>query len=54
LKQALSSTGLLFGLQRCINPTCARAYANGLTEHDAKQPKLCAACDEAFAKRFGK
>jgi predicted Zn-dependent protease len=54
LKQALSSTGLLFGLPRCTNPTCARAYANSLTEHDAKQAKLCAACEDAFARRFGK
>lgn len=54
LKQALSSTGLLFGLQRCTEPTCARAYANDLAEHDSKQPKLCGACNEAFAKRFGR
>src|SRR5206468_9105996 len=53
LKQALSSVGLLFGLQRCTEPTCARAYANDLAEHDSKQPKLCVACNEAFAKRFG-
>jgi predicted Zn-dependent protease len=52
LKQALSSAGLLFGLQRCTEPTCARAYANDLAEHDSKQPKLCVACNEAFAKRF--
>jgi len=52
LKQALSSAGLLFGLQRCTEPTCARAYANDLPEHDSKQPKLCVACNEAFAKRF--
>lgn len=52
LKQALSSTGLLFGLPRCTEPTCARAYANGLTEHDSKQAKLCSVCVEAFAKRF--
>ncbi len=54
LKQALSSTGLLFGLPRCTDPTCARAYANDLTEHDSKQPKLCVPCKEAFAKRFRK
>ena len=52
LKQALSSTGLMLGLSRCINPTCARAYANGLVEHDSKQPALCSQCVEAFAKRF--
>ena len=54
LKQALSSTGLLFGLQRCTEPTCARAYANDLAEHDSKQPSLCVTCKEAFAKRFRK
>ena len=54
LKQALSSAGLLFGLQRCTEPTCARAYANDLVEHDSKQPRLCVTCKEAFAKRFRK
>ena len=54
LKQALSSVGLLFGLARCTDPTCPRAYANGLTEHDAKQSKLCATCQQSFAKRFGR
>lgn len=53
LKQALSSVGLLFGLPRCTDPTCPRAYANGLIEHDAKQSNLCAACQQGFAKRFG-
>ena len=53
LKQALSSTGLMFGLPRCTDPTCARAYANSLAEHDAKQVKLCPQCQQAFAKYFG-
>lgn len=52
LKQALSTTGLLFGLPRCTDPTCARAYANSLPEHDAKQLTLCSACQEGFAQRF--
>jgi predicted Zn-dependent protease len=52
LKQALSSTGLLFGLPRCTDPTCARAYANSLPEHDAKQLKLCSACQKGFADYF--
>lgn len=52
LKQALSTTGLLFGLSRCTSPTCARAYANSLPEHDAKQLKLCSACQEGFAEYF--
>ena len=54
LKQALSSAGLLFSLTRCTEPTCARAYANDLAEHDSKQPRLCSACKEAFSKRFRK
>jgi predicted Zn-dependent protease len=54
LKQALSSTGLMFGLPRCTDPTCARAYVNSLEEHDAKQLKLCSQCQEGFSKRFGK
>jgi predicted Zn-dependent protease len=53
LKQALSSTGLMFGLPRCTDPTCARAYANSLAEHDAKQVKLCRQCQQAFTKYFG-
>ena len=52
LKQALSSIGLMYGLPRCTDPTCARAYANSLAEHDAKQLKLCTECQQAFAKRF--
>lgn len=54
LKQALSSIGLMFGLPRCSDPTCARAYANSLEEHDAKQLRLCQQCQEGFGKRFGK
>lgn len=54
LKQALSSVGLMFGLPRCTDPTCARAYPNSLNEFDAKQLKLCLQCQEGFAKRFGK
>jgi predicted Zn-dependent protease len=54
LKQALSSTGLMFGLPRCSDPTCARAYAHSLSEHDAKQLKLCEQCKEGFQTRFGK
>ena len=53
LKQALSSTGLMFGLPRCTDPTCARAYVNSLAEHDAKQVKLCPQCQQGFAKYFG-
>ena len=54
VKQALSSVGNLFGLQRCTDPTCARAYVNDLAEHDSKQAKLCPQCQSAFAKRFGR
>ena len=54
LKQALSSTGFLFGLVRCTDPTCARAYANSLPEHDAKEAKLCSQCKKAFRDRFAR
>ena len=54
LKQALSTIGLIYGLPRCTDPTCARAYANSLAEHDAKQLKLCAECQQGLAKRFGR
>lgn len=53
LKQALSTIGLLYGLPRCTNPTCTRAYVNSLQEHDAKELKLCAECDKGFKQRFG-
>jgi len=35
---------LMFGLPRRTDPTCARAYANSLAEHDAKKVKLCPQC----------
>ena len=54
LKQALSSTGLLFGVPRCSDPTCARAYANSVPEHDAKQTKLCSECSKGFRDRFAR
>lgn len=50
--QALSSIGHIFGIKRCTNPTCARAYPNNLSEHDAKEGSLCTQCAEAFNKRF--
>ncbi len=52
LKQALSSSGLLFGLPRCTDPTCSRSYANSLDEHDAKQIRLCTQCKTQFQARF--
>ena len=52
LKQALSSVGQIFGVPRCTDPTCARAYPNGLAEFDAKQLQYCSQCQQANAKRF--
>ncbi|HYG21140.1 MAG TPA: hypothetical protein VEH04_00050 [Verrucomicrobiae bacterium] len=52
VKQALSNIGLVFGIARCGHPTCARAYANSLPEHDAKEMKLCTVCTNGFKKRF--
>jgi len=52
LKQALSTTGLMYGLPRCTNPTCVRAYPNNLAEHDAKSAALCQTCKEGFQKIF--
>lgn len=50
--QALSSIGHIFGVKRCTNPTCARAYPNNLSEHDAKEGSLCTQCVEGFKKLF--
>jgi predicted Zn-dependent protease len=52
--QALSSVGMAYGFERCIDPTCSRAYANSLEEHDAKELKLCAQCRAKFDARFPK
>lgn len=52
LKQCLSSTGHLYGVKKCTNPQCARAYPNSLAEHDAKKETLCSECREAFKAVF--
>lgn len=50
LKQALSTAGFIFGVPRCSDPRCARAYPNSLAEHDAKSTKLCDSCREGFRR----
>lgn len=52
LMQCLSSIGHIYGLERCSDPTCARAYPNSLSEHDAKQGTLCSHCKMGFKKIF--
>jgi predicted Zn-dependent protease len=52
-KQALASIGNVFGMQRCTNPRCARAYPNSLRDHDAKLPQLCDQCKAALRKLVG-
>jgi len=51
--QALSSTGHMFRLARCSDPTCPRAYPHSLGEHDVKSDRLCPVCRAAFSKVFG-
>ena len=51
--QCLASIGYVFGLPRCSDPTCARAYPNSLQEHDAKTGALCSECRNGFRKLFG-
>jgi predicted Zn-dependent protease len=46
--QALASIGHIYGVGRCTNPTCARAYPHSLSEHDAKAGTLCKACERGF------
>lgn len=53
LMQCLSSVGLIYGVKRCTDPTCARAYPHSLTEHDAKKGTLCPECKERFRTIFG-
>lgn len=53
LMQSLSSIGFVYGIQRCADPTCSRAYPNSLQEHDAKTGSLCPECRSAFSKVMG-
>ena len=52
LMQCLSSVGHIYGIKRCTNPTCARAYPNSLSEHDAKKGTLCSECRNGFRTKF--
>lgn len=52
LMQCLSSVGHIYGIKRCTNPTCARAYPNSLAEHDAKKGTLCSECTNGFKTKF--
>lgn len=51
--QCLSSIGFEYGIKRCTDPTCARAYPNSLREHDAKTGSLCLECRDGFKRIFG-
>lgn len=53
LMQCLSSLGLIYGIDRCTDPTCARAYPHSLAEHDAKKGTLCSECKNGFRATFG-
>lgn len=53
LKQCLSSASHIFGIPRCTNPLCARAYPNDLKEHDAKGDHLCSICKRSLQEKFG-
>lgn len=53
LMQTLSSLGFVYGIKRCADPTCARAYPNSLGEHDAKTGAMCSECRNAFKKELG-
>jgi predicted Zn-dependent protease len=52
LMQSLASVGHIYGIKRCTDPTCARAYPNSLSEHDAKKGTLCSECKNAFKTLF--
>jgi len=46
LKQGISSSLFMLGVQRCTSPDCARAYPQNLEEHDRKEVKLCPWCQK--------
>ena len=52
--QGLSSAGHLIGIPRCSIDTCARAYPNSLSEHDAKEDILCFECRDNLIKLYNK
>ncbi|MFC1453885.1 hypothetical protein ACFLQL_01760 [Verrucomicrobiota bacterium] len=52
LMQCLASVGHIYDIDRCTNPTCARAYPNSLSEHDAKKETLCSQCKDGFKTKF--
>lgn len=54
VNQALSSTGKVFGIDSCSDPTCPRAYPHSVAEQDAKGEMLCDKCKKAFDEAFGR
>jgi archaemetzincin len=48
VKQCVSSTGRMFGISACSNPTCVAAYPNSVEELDAKGTKFCPSCLKAL------
>jgi predicted Zn-dependent protease len=54
VNQMLSSSGRVFGIETCTDPTCPRAYPHSVDEQDAKSDKLCDTCRKAFDKAFGR
>lgn len=50
--QCLASAGHVFGLPRCDDPSCPRAYPHDLAEQDAKSETLCETCRKGFVKAF--
>ncbi|GEM_PF-1219051 len=53
VKQVISSTFYVLGIERCTSATCMRAYPNDLTEHDQKENELCARCKEKLRAVIG-
>ena len=52
--QIVNCAGHVFGLPRCSDPTCPRAYSHSVAEHDKKSEKLCQTCRRLFDKAFGR
>lgn len=52
--QLLSTTGVLLGLGRCEEASCARAFPNNLEEHDRKREGFCGRCRPVVEAALGR
>jgi predicted Zn-dependent protease len=53
VKQGISSSFFILGIERCSTPTCARAYPHDLIEHDQKTIEICSSCEKQLHSFIG-